>query len=90
MVHSDTAWMGRGDCVTRSDLPWLDDIARVSRWQHLGMQAVCAGCPVLAACAAYVQVAQVSGGFWAGGDRDPDAGMPTAVQGVLPPFEPVA
>jgi hypothetical protein len=42
------------------------------------MRSICAGCPVLTDCAAYVLEARVCAGWWAGQDRDPDAHEPAA------------
>ncbi|WP_425412299.1 WhiB family transcriptional regulator [Luteipulveratus mongoliensis] len=60
-------------CTTRPDLPWTDDAADVSPWDALSIRETCATCPVRLACAAHAYARGVTGGWWAGADRDPDA-----------------
>ena len=36
------------------------------------MAVICSRCPVLADCEAYVEAADITGGFWAGHHRTPD------------------
>lgn len=69
-----TAWMTGAACATRPDLPWVADDAPtgVTEW----MADVCRGCPVVAACDAFVNALagtelDVGGGFWAGKYRNP-------------------
>lgn len=70
---SDTA---RAACVRRPDLPWTSDAEHVTPWQALTMGAVCDSCPALVECRRAVDAFAVTGGFWAGQDRDPDAAQP--------------
>ena len=69
------AWYDHAACATApaARLPWLTDTDRLSRTTVARMRAVCATCPVLDACTAYAGTAHVTGGFWAGLDRDPHA-----------------
>lgn len=57
-------------CVDRPDLPWTNDADRLRPVQVRAMGRVCGGCPVRNYCAAYATEAGVTGGFWAGRDRD--------------------
>lgn len=68
------AWQVLAACAPRADLPWTAE--QVGPWEAETMRGICAACPVLAECAAYVQTAEVSAGWWAGHDRDPDAHEP--------------
>lgn len=73
---SATEWIARAACATRLDLPWTRDESDVSAWQALSMQLVCGACPVLAECLAAVEGLDVTGGWWAGQDRDPHQETP--------------
>ncbi|MDN5767857.1 MAG: WhiB family transcriptional regulator [Humibacillus sp.] len=69
-----TAWMTGAACATRPDLPWVADDAPTGVIQR--MAAICHGCPVMAACDAFVNTLagtelDVGGGFWAGKYRNP-------------------
>lgn len=72
-MTSATLWAARAACAGRLDLPWTTDAADVTPWQAVTMRAVCAGCPVLLDCLAAVDDLDVTGGWWAGRDRDPNA-----------------
>lgn len=61
------------------DLPWISE--HPSTLAVARMTAVCATCPVAAACAREVATVETTAGFWAGADRTvPD--LPE--QGTLP------
>lgn len=69
-----TAWMIGAACATRPDLPWVADDAPTGVIER--MADVCRGCPVMAACDAFVNTMagtklDVGGGFWAGKYRNP-------------------
>lgn len=68
---STSTWTTRAACADRLDLPWTTDTADVTPWQALTMRAVCDSCPVALDCLAAVDDLGVTGGFWAGADRDP-------------------
>jgi hypothetical protein len=72
MTGVDLAWMDAAACAERLDLPWTLDSAGVSVEQADGMRAVCRGCSVLSECAAAAGTWTVTGGWWAGSDRDAD------------------
>ena len=71
-------WQTLAACGARADLPWTADPGQVGPWDAETMRGICAGCPVLTDCAAYVAAARVCAGWWAGKDRDPDAHEPAA------------
>lgn len=72
-------WPARAACADRLDLPWTTDAADLTAWQMATMRAVCDGCPVVLDCLAAVDALDVTGGWWAGHDRDPDTtGYPLA------------
>ena len=75
MSTHDTNWMARAACAGRLDLPWTLDAADVTPWQAATMQAICDGCPALFDCLAAVDDLDVTGGWWAGADRDPRADL---------------
>ena len=72
------AWQTFAACGARADLPWTAEPGHVGPWDAETMRAICAGCPVLTECTAYVQRADVRAGWWAGYDRDPDHAEPPA------------
>lgn len=76
-AHHSASWESSAACADRLDLPWTHDRADVTAWQALAMTAICDACPVLAACTAAVAALDVTGGWWAGTDRDPFAVDPT-------------
>lgn len=63
-------WTGHAACLDAPDLPWTHDDPSPS--DVAAMAAVCRSCPVRLACAAYATTDGVTGGFWAGQDRDLD------------------
>lgn len=69
----DTRWMANGACARRRDLPWLKDADQVTAWDDLTMRAICQNCPVRRRCEDFARHADVSGGFWSGLNRDPEA-----------------
>lgn len=80
-----TAWMTGAACATRPDLPWVADDAPTGVIQR--MADACRGCPVVAACDAFVNMMvgtalEVGGGFWAGKCRNP-APDPMATQHLV-------
>ncbi len=70
-----TAWMARASCASppARDLPWTTDTHRLTRTERDALAAVCHTCPVRDACEAYTRTARITGGYWAGHDRDPRA-----------------
>ena len=66
-------WMSEAACARVPALPWSADTGTAPDVLVELMREVCAGCPVADACAAYVETAKVTGGWWAGEDRDPEA-----------------
>ena len=72
-----SGWEAHAACAARPDLPWLTDAAHVTGAQAAAMRAVCDACPVVLDCLAAVDALDVTGGWWAGADRDPDTLAPT-------------
>ncbi|MDO5699722.1 MAG: WhiB family transcriptional regulator [Dermatophilus congolensis] len=72
-MTTSTQWTARAACAGRLDLPWTTDAADVTLWQAATMRAICADCPVLFDCLNAVDDLDVTGGWWAGHDRDPAA-----------------
>lgn len=68
-----STWTERAACADRLDLPWTHDAADVHPLHALTMAHICQACPVVLDCLAAVDDLDVTGGFWAGQDRDPDA-----------------
>ena len=66
------AWMNRGVCLDRGDLPWIADPEQTTAWDRLAMAALCQDCPARSDCAGYASREKVTAGFWAGRNRDPD------------------
>ena len=65
-------WMDEAACARRPGLGWVKDFDQVGLGEECTMAVVCAACPVLTACEAYVEAAGICGGFWAGHHRTPD------------------
>ncbi len=65
-------WMHRAACADRPSLAWLDDSTQVPAVVVDEMRSVCAACPVTEQCALFVDVHDITGGFWAGLDRSTD------------------
>jgi hypothetical protein len=68
--HRDVAWMSRGACISRGDLPWTAEPENTTMRQLLVMGGVCRLCPVLSDCRGLAKRARVTAGFWAGKNRD--------------------
>jgi hypothetical protein len=71
IVDNADRWMPLAACLASRDLPWTTDTNHVSPAQMQAMTRVCSACPVRNHCAAYAVEAHITGGFWAGSDRDP-------------------
>lgn len=69
-IDNTGRWMPSAACLTRPDLPWTTDTSTSTRAAVRAMERVCAACSVRNHCAAYAVEAHVTGGFWAGRDRD--------------------
>ena len=74
MTRHETHWTTRAACAGRLDLPWTRDAADVNPWQAAIMRALCDNCPALFDCLNAVDDLDVTGGWWAGADRDPNVG----------------
>lgn len=70
MTSTSRPWESRAACSLRRDLPWTTDATSVTDRQGAAMRQVCASCPVLLDCLAAVDELDVTGGWWAGADRD--------------------
>ena len=70
---STTAWMNQAACAAREarGLPWTTDTELLPSVVVEIMTETCDGCVVRSACNAYAILERVSGGMWAGIDRDP-------------------
>lgn len=66
----DTTWIASATCGRLPSLPWTDNPQRVPEVVLEIMRGVCARCPVLEDCAAFVEDGHVTAGFWAGSSRD--------------------
>lgn len=64
-------WQLDALCALFPDLPWLAEPEDRSRAAIAAMSTICAACPVRRSCEAYVDRANIVGGFWAGEDRTP-------------------
>jgi hypothetical protein len=69
---STWAWLDWASCAERPDLPWIAAASQVSREDAQRMSAVCRACPVLDACQGAASSWRVTGGWWAGAQRDLD------------------
>ena len=93
-VDNTSRWMPQAARLVRPDLPWTTDTGSSSRAQVHAMTRVCSRCPVRNHCATYVVEAHITGGFWAGSDRDALAASrldctDTPLQPALPGLSPV-
>ena len=68
----DVTWMADAACAHRPHLGWIKDPDQVDLAEECTMAVICLRCPVLGDCAAYVDAAGITGGFWAGHHRTPD------------------
>lgn len=66
-------WTTRAACADRPDLPWTTNTTDLHPLTVATMRDICARCPALFDCLEAVDALEVTGGFWAGRDRDPDA-----------------
>ncbi|HSE71083.1 MAG TPA: WhiB family transcriptional regulator [Nocardioidaceae bacterium] len=64
-----TGWMREAACTRYPRLGWVKDPHLVDVREEAAMATVCNRCPALALCQAYVEDADVVGGFWAGHHR---------------------
>jgi hypothetical protein len=78
------AWLDSASCADRPDLPWIAAASHVSREDAQRMRAVCRACPALDACQAAASSWRVTGGWWAGAQRDPDV---VEVEELMEPAE---
>ena len=78
---ADLAWMSRGACTGRGDLPWTADPEITTVRELLAMGGVCRACPVKSDCAALAKREKVTAGFWAGKHRDRDGATGVARPG---------
>jgi hypothetical protein len=78
----DLGWLDVALCAHNPDLGWLKDPHLVGLGEEATMSVICSRCPVLAECEAYVEVADVTGGFWAGHHRTPDGPLLTFAPSV--------
>ncbi|MGB3685337.1 MAG: WhiB family transcriptional regulator [Ornithinimicrobium sp.] len=68
------AWQRDSACLSTPELPWAGE--RPSDVDQYQMAQVCAGCPVIAECAALADLTKADAGFWAGHDRTPPRATP--------------
>ena len=69
-MSAATRWMTAALCTAVPGLPWTTDTDRTTPAQRSAMRRICAACPVLTDCAGYADSAGMTGGWWAGIDRD--------------------
>ena len=69
-MTSPNAWMADALCRQHPDLGWLKDEHMLGLGEISTMDAICANCPVRSQCERFVAEQGISGGFWAGEDRD--------------------
>lgn len=73
----DVEWMNDALCGRNPHLGWLNDPHLAGLGEEATMSVICARCPVLADCEAYVEAAEITGGFWAGHHRTPEGPLLT-------------
>lgn len=66
---SRDAWMDQAACRRIPDLPWTAEPKTAPAVLFDLMADVCAACPVLDACEAFVAEEKITGGYWAGAHR---------------------
>lgn len=66
-------WRLSALCQIFYDLPWIAEANARTRAMEAEMARVCAACPVLQVCTAYVAEREITAGFWAGRGREPEA-----------------
>ena len=69
-------WTTCAACAELPHLPWTRDEVDIPAWDALTMSVVCDNCPVRTSCEAAVIAWDITGGWWAGRDRDPEAAVP--------------
>lgn len=67
---TNTDWMSEAACRRYPKLGWVTDTILLGLGERSTMAVICERCPVRTACEQYVQDKQITGGFWAGQDRD--------------------
>lgn len=72
-TDSELGWMSEAACIRVPGLPWTADTSTAPEVLVDLMREVCAACPILDACGSYATAGHVTGGWWAGQDRDPEA-----------------
>jgi hypothetical protein len=72
MPRREEMWMSQGSCRHHPQLGWIKDPTEVGLGELATMEVVCARCPVLGECAAFVSREHITSGFWAGEHRDTD------------------
>lgn len=80
----DTSWMADGACTAMPGLPWIDCPSRVPPFVADLMAETCAHCPVLGRCAAFVEEAGITAGYWAGESQDRKSEGDDASSGPVP------
>jgi hypothetical protein len=80
----DEDWMDDAACRSRLDLGWLKEPEDVGLGEEATMATVCDVCPVRTQCDHYADLANITGGFWAGHHRTPDGPLLSFVPGVRP------
>ena len=80
----DTSWMADSACAAMPGLPWIDCSSRVPPFVVELMAEACAHCPVLARCAAFVEEAGITAGYWAGQSQEHRSQLEDAVADSVP------
>ncbi|MFE6506390.1 WhiB family transcriptional regulator [Nocardioides sp. NPDC057767] len=67
-----TTWMREAACASPENrgMPWTTDTVDLPPFVVEVLRATCDGCPVRSACNSYALEERLSGGMWAGTDRD--------------------
>lgn len=69
-MNQEMTWMRHALCVDYPKLGWIKERSSVGLGEEATMAVICDRCPVRLACAAYVERNEITGGFWAGQNRD--------------------
>jgi hypothetical protein len=72
MSNHEETWMSQGSCGNHPQLGWIKDPSEIGLGEMATMEVLCARCPVLQDCAAFVSREHITSGFWAGEHRDTD------------------
>lgn len=75
----DGDWTAKASCSSLPHLPWTRDEVDIAAWDALTMTVVCDNCFVREDCEAAVRSWGITGCWWAGRDRDPQANVPLLV-----------